>query len=159
GDRILGLPRPLHVLRRNLRRDVHGPRALRRAVSDRFAQELLALSLPVRPRRVEEVAAERERAIDRAQRLLIVGAAPAAHAPHPVPDFRHCPARAAERSITHIQSSLMISHEIIGDDMQAVVITMASGDEVRAEAGAMTYMTGGIEMDARMQGGLLGGLK
>lgn len=42
----------------------------------------------------------------------------------------------------------MITHEIIGDDMQAVVITMAAGDEVRAEAGAMTYMTEGIEMDA-----------
>lgn len=53
----------------------------------------------------------------------------------------------------------MLSHEIIGDDMQAVVITMGAGDEVRAEAGAMTYMTDGIEMDARMEGGLLGGLK
>ena len=52
----------------------------------------------------------------------------------------------------------MITHEIIGDDMQAVVMTMAAGDEIRAEAGAMTYMTTGIEMDARMQGGLLGGL-
>jgi uncharacterized protein (TIGR00266 family) len=53
----------------------------------------------------------------------------------------------------------MVSHEIIGDDMQAVVLTLVAGDEVRAEAGAMTYMTDGIEMDARMQGGLLGGLK
>jgi len=53
----------------------------------------------------------------------------------------------------------MITHQIIGDDMQAVVITMAAGDEVRAEAGAMTYMTEGIGMDARMTGGLLGGLK
>src|SRR3954452_7395245 len=53
----------------------------------------------------------------------------------------------------------MVTHEIIGDDMQAVVITMAAGDEVRAEAGAMTYMTDGITMDARMTGGLLGGLK
>ena len=53
----------------------------------------------------------------------------------------------------------MIAHEIVGDDMQAVVITMAAGDEVRAEAGAMTYMTDGVEMDARMEGGLLGGLK
>ena len=51
----------------------------------------------------------------------------------------------------------MITHEIIGDDMQAVVITLAAGDEVRAEAGAMTYMTDGIEMDARMTGGILGG--
>ena len=52
----------------------------------------------------------------------------------------------------------MISHEIIGDDMQAVVVSMATGDEIRAEAGAMTYMTDGIEMDARMTGGILGGL-
>jgi uncharacterized protein (TIGR00266 family) len=53
----------------------------------------------------------------------------------------------------------MITHEIIGDDMQAVVLSMAAGDEVRAEAGAMTFMTEGIQMDARMQGGILGGLK
>ena len=53
----------------------------------------------------------------------------------------------------------MITHEIIGDDMQAVVLSLGAGDEIRAEAGAMTYMTDGIEMDARMEGGLLGGLK
>jgi len=53
----------------------------------------------------------------------------------------------------------MITHEIIGDDMQAVVLTMARGDVVRAEAGAMMYMTDGINMDAKMTGGLLGGLK
>jgi uncharacterized protein (TIGR00266 family) len=53
----------------------------------------------------------------------------------------------------------MLTHEIIGDDMQAVVLTMAAGDEVRAEAGAMTFMSDGIEMDARMQGGIIGGLK
>jgi uncharacterized protein (TIGR00266 family) len=53
----------------------------------------------------------------------------------------------------------MIAHEIIGDDMQAVVVTLAPGDEIRAEAGAMTFMTEGVEMDARMQGGLMAGLK
>src|SRR3954468_14705943 len=53
----------------------------------------------------------------------------------------------------------MITHEIVGDDMQAVILTLAAGDEMRAEAGAMTFMTEGIEMDARMQGGFLGGLK
>jgi uncharacterized protein (TIGR00266 family) len=36
---------------------------------------------------------------------------------------------------------------------------MNAGDEVRAEAGAMAYMTDGIDMDARLQGGILGGLK
>jgi uncharacterized protein (TIGR00266 family) len=53
----------------------------------------------------------------------------------------------------------MITHELVGDDMQAVVLTLGAGDEIRAEAGAMTFMTEGIEMDSRMQGGLLGGLK
>jgi uncharacterized protein (TIGR00266 family) len=53
----------------------------------------------------------------------------------------------------------MINHEIIGDDMQAVILTLNQGDAVRAEAGAMMYMTDGIEMDAKMEGGLLGGIK
>lgn len=52
-----------------------------------------------------------------------------------------------------------MTHEIVGDDMQALVLKLTSGDELRAEAGAMTYMTDGIETDARLQGGLLGGLK
>lgn len=51
----------------------------------------------------------------------------------------------------------MITHDIIGDDMQAVVVTLGSGDEIRAEAGAMTDLTDGIEMDARMPSGLIGG--
>ena len=53
----------------------------------------------------------------------------------------------------------MITHEIAGDDMQALILTMGAGDEIRAEAGAMTFMTEGIEMDARLTGGILGGLK
>ncbi len=52
-----------------------------------------------------------------------------------------------------------MTHDIIGDDMQALVLTLTPGDEIRAEAGAMTFMTEGIEMDARMEGGILGGLK
>ena len=53
----------------------------------------------------------------------------------------------------------MVNHEIIGDDMQAVILTLAGGDAVRAEAGAMMFMTDAIEMDAKMEGGILGGLK
>ena len=34
----------------------------------------------------------------------------------------------------------MITHEIIGDDMQAVIVSMQAGDEIRAEAGAMTEL-------------------
>lgn len=53
----------------------------------------------------------------------------------------------------------MVSHEIVGDDMQAVVLSLGQGDVIRAEAGAMMYMTDGITMDAKMEGGVLGGLK
>ena len=53
----------------------------------------------------------------------------------------------------------MISHEILGDDMQAIVMSMGAGDVIRAEAGTLMYMTEGVEMDAKMEGGLLGGLK
>jgi uncharacterized protein (TIGR00266 family) len=53
----------------------------------------------------------------------------------------------------------MVGHEIIGDDMQAVILSLAPGDEVRAEAGAMMYMTDSIDMDSKMDGGFLGGLK
>src|SRR5262245_13089609 len=42
--------------------------------------------------------------------------------------------------------------------MQAVIITMAQGDHIRAAAGAMMYMTDSIEMDATRWGGFLGGL-
>ena len=53
----------------------------------------------------------------------------------------------------------MITHEIIGDDMQAIVMAMGTGDVIRAEAGTLMYMTDGVDMDAKMEGGLLGGLK
>jgi uncharacterized protein (TIGR00266 family) len=53
----------------------------------------------------------------------------------------------------------MVQHEIVGDDMQAVILSLAAGDEVRAEAGAMMFMTHSIEMDSKMEGGFLGGLK
>jgi uncharacterized protein (TIGR00266 family) len=53
----------------------------------------------------------------------------------------------------------MITHEIVGDDMQALVLTLGGGDVVRAEAGALMYMTDAVEMEAKMEGGLIGGLK
>lgn len=52
-----------------------------------------------------------------------------------------------------------MEHEIIGDDMQAVKITLGGGEVIRAEAGAMMYMESAIEMDTKMEGGILGGLK
>jgi uncharacterized protein (TIGR00266 family) len=52
-----------------------------------------------------------------------------------------------------------MTHDIIGDDMQALVLGLNPGEVVRAEAGALMYMTEAVEMDAKMDGGLLGGLK
>lgn len=39
------------------------------------------------------------------------------------------------------------------------VVTLPPGGEVRAEAGAMTSMSGGIEIETKAQGGLIKGLK
>ena len=52
-----------------------------------------------------------------------------------------------------------LKHELIGDDMQAVVLDLQHGQQVKAEAGSMMYMTEAIQMDTKMEGGLLGGIK
>src|SRR5438093_13279212 len=48
---------------------------------------------------------------------------------------------------------------VVGDVMQAVVVPLADGQEVQAEPGALLYMAGGVDMESRMSGGLLGGLR
>jgi uncharacterized protein (TIGR00266 family) len=50
----------------------------------------------------------------------------------------------------------VIEHQIIGDEMQAVVITLDPGERVIAEAGAMLYMNSGIEMQMSMGEGTTG---
>jgi uncharacterized protein (TIGR00266 family) len=52
-----------------------------------------------------------------------------------------------------------IDYSLVGDDMQAVIIALDPGETVQAEAGAMMFMENGIEMNADLQGGILGGLK
>lgn len=55
-----------------------------------------------------------------------------------------------------------MQHQIIGDDIQAVVLSLNPGEAVRAEAGAMLYMTDSIEMNTTMgtgnEGGMMGAL-
>lgn len=54
-----------------------------------------------------------------------------------------------------------MQHQIIGDDVQAVVFSLSSGETVRAEAGALLYMSDGIEMHTQAgtgNGGMLGSL-
>lgn len=51
-----------------------------------------------------------------------------------------------------------MEYKIVGDDMQAVQIDLRQGEEIYAEAGAMLYMGAGIDLQARMQGGVMKGL-
>jgi uncharacterized protein (TIGR00266 family) len=53
----------------------------------------------------------------------------------------------------------VIDYQLIGDDMQAVVVTLDPGEAVTAEAGAMMYMEYGIRMATTLdQSGQGGGL-
>ena len=53
----------------------------------------------------------------------------------------------------------VIDYTIIGDDMQIVEIELDRSESVRAEAGAMMYMSSGIQMDTSTGGGVFKGLK
>ena len=62
----------------------------------------------------------------------------------------------------------VIDYRLIGDDLQAVIITLDPGEAVTAEAGAMMYMEDGIRpittLDPNNEGGsllgkLMGGAK
>ena len=57
----------------------------------------------------------------------------------------------------------VIDYRLIGDDLQAVIVTLDPGEGVIAEAGAMMYMQDGIEMATTLDptgagGGLMGKL-
>ncbi|MFQ5675110.1 MAG: TIGR00266 family protein [bacterium] len=52
-----------------------------------------------------------------------------------------------------------IDYELFGDDMQAVIVTLDPGEMVQAEAGAMMFMTDGVQMNTGTGGGLLKGVK
>ena len=53
----------------------------------------------------------------------------------------------------------IIDHTIYGDDMQLVEVELDQGEGVRAEAGTLTYMEDGIEMQTSTGGGIFKGLK
>ena len=52
-----------------------------------------------------------------------------------------------------------MNYQLIGDNMQALMVNLNPGEEMIAEAGAMLFCNDAIHFDAKMQGGLLGGLK
>lgn len=53
----------------------------------------------------------------------------------------------------------VIDYRIVGDDMQLVEVALDRGEAVRAEAGAMLYVTDGIQIQTSTGGGVFRGLK
>ncbi len=51
-----------------------------------------------------------------------------------------------------------MQHEIKGQVMQSVEITLAKGESVRTESGGMAWIRGDVHMQTQMPGGLMGGL-
>jgi uncharacterized protein (TIGR00266 family) len=51
-----------------------------------------------------------------------------------------------------------MEYKIVGDVMQALQVQLHQNEELYAEAGAMLYMGAGIDLQAKMQGGLMKGL-
>jgi uncharacterized protein (TIGR00266 family) len=49
--------------------------------------------------------------------------------------------------------------KIIGDDMQALVFTLAKGEKVMTEAGAYMYTLGNVSVNAELTGGVMGAIK
>ena len=52
-----------------------------------------------------------------------------------------------------------IDYQLVGDDMQAVIITLDPNEAVQAEAGALMFMESGVEMNTETGGGLMKGMK
>ncbi len=52
-----------------------------------------------------------------------------------------------------------MKYEILGSDMQVAVVELDSEEFVQADAGSMFFMEGTIDMDLRLPGGWVGGLK
>ena len=48
-----------------------------------------------------------------------------------------------------------MKYEISGDNLQVVTIELEPGEKIYAEAGSMVFMSGNINMEAKMRGGLL----
>lgn len=51
------------------------------------------------------------------------------------------------------------TYKIIGDDLQAVIVSLQPGHSLRAEVGSMLFLENDITMSTNVQGGLLKGLK
>jgi uncharacterized protein (TIGR00266 family) len=61
--------------------------------------------------------------------------------------------------VYYFAGRLALEYEIIGDNLQMVLIKLGSGEMVYGEAGAMNHMSDGVDMSAKATGGILGGIK
>ncbi|HDI74249.1 MAG TPA: TIGR00266 family protein [Candidatus Korarchaeota archaeon] len=52
-----------------------------------------------------------------------------------------------------------MKYRILGDNLQILIIELAPGEKVYAEAGALNHMSGNIKMDVKAKGGLGASLK
>jgi uncharacterized protein (TIGR00266 family) len=52
-----------------------------------------------------------------------------------------------------------MKHEIIGDNLQMVKISLQPGEGIYAEAGSMVNMTGSFSMESQLKGGIISGIK
>lgn len=52
-----------------------------------------------------------------------------------------------------------MKYSITGDNLQVANLEIMPGETVYGEAGAMTYMSGNVSMEAKMRGGFMKGLK
>ncbi len=50
-------------------------------------------------------------------------------------------------------------YQVTGDNLQVVQIEVQPGEKVYGEAGAMVFMSGNVNMAARVHGGVLSGIK
>jgi uncharacterized protein (TIGR00266 family) len=54
---------------------------------------------------------------------------------------------------------IFMKYTITGDNLQLANLEIIPGETVYAEAGAMTYMSGNVSMEAKMKGGFMKGIK
>ena len=52
-----------------------------------------------------------------------------------------------------------LDYQLVGDDMQAVIVTLDPEEAVQAEAGAMMFIEEGIRVNTGTGGGFMKGLK
>jgi len=52
-----------------------------------------------------------------------------------------------------------MEHTIFGDNLQLAILELRENERVYAEAGAMVYMSGNVQMEEKAQGGFMKGLK